>query len=263
MLGGNKRAPSSSFGSDGRRLSGGSIGPAATFRKPVKQTKAACFSNPPQKNNALFQSGAKIIVQRAPVLSCLSVSSGLQKKFQRPMTKRRAYSKTAEDALKMSSLGAKRRLDGMSKLLARAGKGLSFKLPRPSNADCTDASSDDSDDEKENANDQPVEPLLLWNSPHQGGEPKGLPAQMVVELQLDESGVEESVTVMKPASAEAYAHQNVFVPRVLAKWLRPHQREGVQFMYECVMGLRPFNGNGCMYVRNVHTAVRRLSNTDS
>ena len=48
------------------------------------------------------------------------------------------------------------------------------------------------------------------------------------------------------APAEAYAKESAFVPPVLAKWLRPHQREGVQFMYECVMGMRDFNGNGCI-----------------
>lgn len=49
-----------------------------------------------------------------------------------------------------------------------------------------------------------------------------------------------------PAPAEAYAKEGVFVPPVLAKWLRPHQREGVQFMYECVMGLKGFSGAGCI-----------------
>jgi len=44
----------------------------------------------------------------------------------------------------------------------------------------------------------------------------------------------------------AYNKENVFVPPVLAKWLRPHQREGVSFMYECVMGLRDFSGAGCI-----------------
>ena len=52
----------------------------------------------------------------------------------------------------------------------------------------------------------------------------------------------------------------VKVDGVLAKFLRPHQvlnwiqlvkqfeqqREGVQFMFECVMGLREYNGNGCI-----------------
>ena len=65
-------------------------------------------------------------------------------------------------------------------------------------------------------------------------------------MRADEYGIEEQVTVLRPAPAEAYSKENVFVPPVLAKWLRPHQREGVQFMYECVMGLRDFAGNGCI-----------------
>ena len=35
-----------------------------------------------------------------------------------------------------------------------------------------------------------------------------------------------------------YNRQSVYVPPVLCKGLRPHQREGVQFMYECTMSLR-------------------------
>ena len=58
--------------------------------------------------------------------------------------------------------------------------------------------------------------------------------------------MEETVTELVPAPAEAYAKQSTFVPPVLAKWLRPHQREGVQFIYECVMGLKDFNGAGCI-----------------
>ena len=48
------------------------------------------------------------------------------------------------------------------------------------------------------------------------------------------------------APLEAYGKENQFVPAVLAKWLRPHQREGVKFMYECVMGMRNYNGHGCI-----------------
>ena len=39
---------------------------------------------------------------------------------------------------------------------------------------------------------------------------------------------------------------DVVLDPVLAQKLRPHQREGVKFMYECVMGLRDFNGQGCI-----------------
>jgi DNA repair and recombination RAD54-like protein len=35
------------------------------------------------------------------------------------------------------------------------------------------------------------------------------------------------------------------IPSLACK-LRPHQREGVQFLFECTMGLRGFEGNGCL-----------------
>ena len=66
----------------------------------------------------------------------------------------------------------------------------------------------------------------------------------VTQVQTDEYGVEETVTVLQPAPLEKYSKQDVFVPPVLAKWLRPHQREGVHFMYQCVMGLKDYDGNG-------------------
>jgi DNA repair and recombination protein RAD54B len=39
---------------------------------------------------------------------------------------------------------------------------------------------------------------------------------------------------------------DVVVDPLLSKNLRPHQREGVQFLYECVMGMRDFNGEGAI-----------------
>ena len=38
----------------------------------------------------------------------------------------------------------------------------------------------------------------------------------------------------------------VQVDNALTRFLRPHQREGVQFMFECVAGLREFEGYGCI-----------------
>ena len=43
---------------------------------------------------------------------------------------------------------------------------------------------------------------------------------------------------------EGQGGKSVEVDNMLCKWLRPHQREGVQFMFECVAGLRQFNGQG-------------------
>ena len=54
------------------------------------------------------------------------------------------------------------------------------------------------------------------------------------------------MTVLKPAAVELYSRESVEVPAVLARKLRPHQREGVRFMYECVMGLKDVRGRGCI-----------------
>ena len=40
--------------------------------------------------------------------------------------------------------------------------------------------------------------------------------------------------------------ERIEVPPCIARFLRPHQREGVQFMAECVLGLRRFKGNGAI-----------------
>ena len=99
------------------------------------------------------------------------------KKFQRPVQKRRAQLKIADQALKQSSLGQRRRLDGMAKLQARAGRGLTFKLAkRTVEKDGTESSSGEESEEEEE--DRPFEPLLVWQSPHQGGECKGLPSRL-------------------------------------------------------------------------------------
>ncbi|KAL7581624.1 hypothetical protein ACA910_022177 [Epithemia clementina (nom. ined.)] len=184
----------------------------------------------------------------------LTLLSG--KKFQRPMQKRRAYGKQADEALKQSSLGQRRRMDGMAKLMARAGRGLMYKLPEQAKSHTDtdqESNSDDDNNDNERNEDRPFEPLCVWVSPYKQQEQgeteivaKGLPSKMTTVVRQDEFGVEEKVTILQPAPIEAYSKQNVFVPPGLAKWLRPHQREGVKFMYECVMGLKDFQGNGCI-----------------
>ena len=63
-------------------------------------------------------------------LSRASVSAGLGKKFQLPMFNNNSSYSTKdgeEKSLKTSTLGQKRRFDGMSNLMARAGKGVRHK----------------------------------------------------------------------------------------------------------------------------------------
>lgn len=54
--------------------------------------------------------------------------------------------------------------------------------------------------------------------------------------------------VMKRPSPAPKGKQlvDVVVDPILGKHLRQHQREGVQFLYECVMGMRSFNGEGAI-----------------
>ena len=195
-----------------------------------------------KKPRLLFQAGKKLVVQRAPLMEGLTVAS---KPFQRPMLQRRAYGKPADAALHASTLGPRKRC-GMAKLLARAGKGLAYKaaaaIQSKNNSSDTEDSSGDEDDNAP----RPFEPLCLWQSPHQHPDvqPKGLPPRRVTLTRPDDCGVNETVTVLQPATH--YSKQDVYVPSILAQWLRPHQREGVQFLYECVMGLRDYLGQGCI-----------------
>jgi DNA repair and recombination protein RAD54B len=39
---------------------------------------------------------------------------------------------------------------------------------------------------------------------------------------------------------------DVVVDPLISKHLRPHQREGIVFLYECVLGMRDYNGLGCI-----------------
>ena len=180
----------SSFGPDGRRVSSSLPAPKLKCvpRSGSGLSSAVCSgdggagttANRMHSSSKLFQPGAKLIVARAPVMAGLSVASGLQRKFQRPMTKRRSYDKNAEVALRTSSLGQKRRMDGMAKLLARAGKGLSYQLPggNRGRVEEGDESNDSEEEEDEQEEDRPFEPLMVWKSPQEGGEAKGLPPRL-------------------------------------------------------------------------------------
>lgn len=52
----------------------------------------------------------------------------------------------------------------------------------------------------------------------------------------------DALVMKRPPDAKV----EVVVDPILSKKLREHQREGVKFLYECVMGLRNFNGQGAI-----------------
>ncbi|OWB81823.1 ATPase activity protein [[Candida] boidinii] len=57
---------------------------------------------------------------------------------------------------------------------------------------------------------------------------------------------EDALLMLIPTSLAEDEVIDVVVDPLLSNILRPHQREGIQFLYECVMGFRNFRGNGCL-----------------
>ncbi len=160
------------------------------------------------RSNALALSqGGDVRVVRAPVLAFLSVPGTFKRAYKLPSGAKRTSD--SEELLKRKTLGLRKSFTPML-----PGK---FKVP---GAETTLVASISSTDDVENLspegsleNVDAYEPLILWQS-----------------AEDDDDGPLHSVSV----------------DPMLCKFLRPHQREGVQFMYECVMGARDFDGSGCI-----------------
>lgn len=187
-----KKVSGSSFGADGRRV-GAPFGPPTPAARAA--TAATCGSMVPRlgnkpilnghSSNKLFSSGRQLTVQRAPIMSgltCHGLSASVLQPFRRPKELRRAKQKVNDEALKTSSLGMKRRVDGMARLLELCGKGIHCKGRSMLKNDEDRSTSGETSEEEEDEQDRPFEPLRVWQSPHQGGEPKGLPTRMYVVL---------------------------------------------------------------------------------
>ena len=191
MLKGKRRKTLSSFGPDGRRIGGTSSGlvRGPSVKRPLgarglgrPSNKSCDDSNPGDCIKPVTTFGRRKnigIIQRAHIMPGLNVncSAGVLKPFQRPKLGRRAYKGKEDELLKQSSLGARRSTGGMQRLLNRAGKGLHFLGKRRMRRD-DDGSTEGSSDEEEKEEDRPFEPLMVWNSPHQGGEAKGISPSM-------------------------------------------------------------------------------------
>jgi hypothetical protein len=133
-----------------------------------------------QSSDKLFASkNHSLTVVRAPIMSGLScgLSASVLQPFRRPKEERRGKQKQADEALRTSSLGMKRRLDGMKRIQERSGKGIHFQSqPLPKYDEDGNTCGETSEEEEED--DKPFEPLRVWTSPHNGGEPLGLPTRM-------------------------------------------------------------------------------------
>ena len=92
---------------------------------------------------------------------------------------------------------------------------------------------------------KPVVSNLVSLSGSEDQEPVGGPAGLEPPPAPPGSPPEENPLILwEPPEGEQ--GRAVQVDPMLTKFLRPHQREGVQFMFECVTGLRDFGGQGCI-----------------
>ncbi len=165
-----------------RPLGARGLGQPVGLNKPPARS---CVDSNPCRSVPVSTFGRRrglISIQRAPIMPGLNVtvgSAGVLKPFQRPKLGRRAYKGKEDELLRKSSLGARRSTGGMQRLLSRAGKGLQYLGKRRTRPGDDDGSTEESSDEEENKEaDRPFEPLVVWNSPHQGGEAKGLAPSM-------------------------------------------------------------------------------------
>ena len=187
---------SSSFGPDGRRAGGSMMGGCGEGGPDVNSSSSSSSSsllrqNPTTRiitpNPFLSRTGTPkvLLVMRAPIMNGLtcshhvgSTSAKVLQPFRRPKEERRSKQKHNDEALKQSTLGMARRMDGMQKILSRSGMGLHFKLQNNIHKKDDDGNTCSESSDEEEAEDRPFEPLKLWTSPHNGAEPMGLPTRV-------------------------------------------------------------------------------------
>ncbi|KAH8062971.1 hypothetical protein JL721_8588 [Aureococcus anophagefferens] len=139
-------------------------------------------------------------------------------------------SKRADELLKQKSLGRKR-IKGVG-LQSKFLSGRDFAAGQVV-APMLDLSftTDDSAKEEEEAE----EPAR-----------RGVPFD-VIQRRFNAYREHEPLVLYEPTDDEVEAGAEVIeVPPILCQWLRPHQREGVQFVFECVYGMKDYGGEGAI-----------------
>ncbi|GHP09326.1 DNA-dependent ATPase protein rad54 [Pycnococcus provasolii] len=153
----------------------------------------------------------------------------------------------------------------LQRRLAQRRRFIPWAMSRPfkvsqSDRDTTDAggsdkewreSGDEEEEEEEDKGPPPGEPLQLYN-----------PVTWMAEHEAAKKETSKK-KAKKEASGEVVAEEMVVKPMpppedaveltmdtMISRWLRPHQREGVKFMFECVSGMRRdrglYDGCGCI-----------------
>jgi hypothetical protein len=68
----------------------------------------------------------------------------------------------------------------------------------------------------------------------------------VVDGAAAADGTDGQTKAAEPAARHPSTFPPVVVDPKLTKFLRAHQREGVQFVFDCVTGIKGFEGRGCI-----------------
>ena len=207
----------------------------ASFRAKVKQRALARLSSSaldlddhhPESLSSLNSSAllsGQLCVQRAPLMASLSIKGEedpLASMYRRPFVRPRVSGQPSKEAAKvmMKEKWGRRlgmRLHGTGVLGPM--KPLTVPLPLPVTADVKVDSAEAVAVVRQK---EGFQPLIIWEQ-----------GQLSDEERAKYPDREWS--------------ENIEVPPCIARFLRPHQREGVQFMAECVLGLRRFRGAGAI-----------------
>ena len=165
-------------------------------------------------------------VQRAPLMSGLSIKGEencLSDMYRRSFARPRLIGEATREAQQLMAkekwgrrLGVRGRGFG-----ALVGQKPLQVIPLPIIPAGVDAKVDSAADQEVIRKKEGFEPLIIWRK----------------DQLTDED---------KSKYPEREWAETIEVPPCIARFLRPHQREGVQFMAECVLGLRRFKGNGAI-----------------
>jgi hypothetical protein len=181
-----------------------------------RQTDAEIY----QKNSNALAAGGEMHIARQPLLSTLTVK-GMENADEHSVAMRRGF---------LAPRTTGNMSDAARKLIEnRPPNGIVLGFRRRLNASLIP---------------------LCFTKPPSPDTPIAAPPPPVVEKPSeDKTPGLEPLILWQPSEEQLKEDPNrkqIEVETCLLKFLRPHQREGVRFMAECVLGMRDFKGNGCI-----------------
>jgi DNA repair and recombination RAD54-like protein len=183
--------------------------------------------------NAYQVENGSIVVHRAPVLACLNVPPEVVLKRQfKPPIPAGWYMPPEECGLGSGANKGKKSL-GVN----------GSKCPPSSIGEYRAISLDELAAAMEEEEKVPgYDPCVLWEPPEETTLTTTTSSTITTTLSSTTTAIIPTTAI----TATSKRPKPVIVSPFIGKCLREHQREGVRFMFECVNGLRPYNGQGCI-----------------